>query len=198
MAFQLGQKTWPKASVAILTVRRHASLIAHTGHNYLVAYACAMAFRLFFLQTSGPEKACVSSSLSVMLMRRRYTLQTAARQPLFDQLIANKYEPGEGLKPHVDLMRFQDGIAIVSLQASAVLSFTKGERKHGVLLSPGDLLLLEGEARCMSAPPCLCSASCTKVILLSECIFDRLPHSLLLSADMLLDVLLSAAASYMP
>ena len=57
--------------------------------------------------------------------------------------------------PHVDLMRFQDGIAIVSLEASAVLSFSKVEEKHGVLLSPGDLLLLEGEARSVSSPPCL-------------------------------------------
>ena len=81
--------------------------------------------------------------------------QTAARRPLFDQLIANKYEPGEGLKPHVDLMRFQDGIAIVTLQAAAILSFTKGIGKLDVLLSPGDLLLLEGEARCrMALPAC--------------------------------------------
>ncbi|CAL5218435.1 g116 [Coccomyxa viridis] len=73
--------------------------------------------------------------------------QLAERQPLFDQLIANKYRPGEGLKPHVDLMRFQDGVAIVSLQAAATLSFTKGDRRVNVLLLPGDLLLLEGEAR---------------------------------------------------
>lgn len=79
-------------------------------------------------------------------------MQTAARLPLFDQLIANKYEPGEGLKPHVDLMRFQDGIAIISLQAAAVLRFSRGEEKGAILLSPGDLLLLEGEARCALGP----------------------------------------------
>ena len=85
---------------------------------------------------------------SMSHMTRHVTMQLAERQPLFDQLIANKYRPGEGLKPHVDLMRFQDGVAIVSLQAAATLSFTKGDRRVDVLLLPGDLLLLEGEARC--------------------------------------------------
>jgi hypothetical protein len=36
-------------------------------------------------------------------------LQAAGRTPLFDQLIANRYSPGEGLSPHVDLLRFQVG-----------------------------------------------------------------------------------------
>ena len=87
-------------------------------------------------------------------MTRHLIMQIAERQPLFDQLIANKYKPGEGLKAHVDLMRFKDGIAIVSLQAAATLSFTKGKSKVDVLLLPGDLLLLEGEARCREPPPC--------------------------------------------
>lgn len=51
------------------------------------------------------------------------------------------------MKPHVDLLRFQDGIAIVSLQSSAILAFTRGEEVVDVRLDPGDLLLLEGEAR---------------------------------------------------
>lgn len=95
-------------------------------------------------------------------MTRYITMQIAEREPLFDQLIANKYKPGEGLKPHVDLMRFQDGIAIVSLQAAATLSFTKGERKVDILLSPGDLLLLEGEARCIC--PSLLRVHCERCL----------------------------------
>ena len=107
----------------------------------------------------------VCTYLPVSHTRGTHTcLQIVGREPLFDQLIANKYEPGEGLTPHVDLMRFQDGIAIVSLQSAAVLSFSKGKGKLDVLLSPGDLLLLEGEARCAlgSALPSAtqpCSAS---------------------------------------
>ncbi|KAH7655015.1 tRNA (carboxymethyluridine(34)-5-O)-methyltransferase protein [Dioscorea alata] len=48
------------------------------------------------------------------------------REPLFDQLIVNVYEPGEGICAHVDLMRFDDGIAIVSLESTCVMHFTRG------------------------------------------------------------------------
>lgn len=98
-----------------------------------------------------------------VVQRYIFILQVATRAPLFDQLIANAYQPGEGLKPHVDLMRFQDGIAIVSLLSATLLTFTMGEERVDVLLDPGDLLLLEGQARCavsqfcpfLEAEPCL-------------------------------------------
>ncbi|XP_016482782.1 uncharacterized protein P8A3.02c isoform X2 [Nicotiana tabacum] len=78
------------------------------------------------------------------------------REPLFDQLIVNMYQPGEGICPHVDLMRFEDGIAIVSLESSCVMRFTRVENETcnqdspqtvPVLLTPGCLILMRGEAR---------------------------------------------------
>ncbi|XP_055813399.1 uncharacterized protein LOC129882921 [Solanum dulcamara] len=79
------------------------------------------------------------------------------REPLFDQLIVNMYQPGEGICPHVDLMRFEDGIAIVSLESSCVMHFSRVENgtcraqdplhKLPVLLTPGCLILMWGEAR---------------------------------------------------
>ncbi|XP_002531882.2 alkylated DNA repair protein alkB homolog 8 [Ricinus communis] len=83
------------------------------------------------------------------------------REPLFDQLIVNVYQPGEGICAHVDLMRFEDGIAIVSLESSCVMHFTqvravdaneKGEKDQDmtsipVYLTPGSLVLLWGDAR---------------------------------------------------
>ncbi|XVF72602.1 hypothetical protein PTKIN_Ptkin12aG0134000 [Pterospermum kingtungense] len=84
------------------------------------------------------------------------------REPLFDQLIVNVYRPGEGICAHVDLMRFEDGIAVVSLESSCVMHFTQVERisdiveagerhpligKIPVLLTPGSLVLMSGEAR---------------------------------------------------
>ncbi|KAG2697427.1 hypothetical protein I3760_07G105400 [Carya illinoinensis] len=85
------------------------------------------------------------------------------REPLFDQLIVNAYQPGEGICAHVDLMRFEDGIAIVSLESSCVMHFTKvgqphcdaanGGKSHPpttripVYLTPGSLVLISGEAR---------------------------------------------------
>lgn len=84
------------------------------------------------------------------------------REPLFDQLIANVYQPGEGICAHIDLMKFEDGIAIVSLESSCVMHFSRAEseevcsRDNGtrspstkvpVLLTPGSMVLMWGEAR---------------------------------------------------
>ncbi|CAN7089301.1 unnamed protein product [Brassica rapa subsp. narinosa] len=74
------------------------------------------------------------------------------REPLFDQLIVNLYQPGEGICAHVDLLRFEDGIAIVSLESPCVMRFSPAEQGEGeeavdVLLSPGSLILMSGEAR---------------------------------------------------
>ncbi|KAK1277749.1 hypothetical protein QJS04_geneDACA007292 [Acorus gramineus] len=79
------------------------------------------------------------------------------REPLFDQLIANVYEPGEGICGHVDLLRFEDGIAIVSLESTCVMHFSQSKEeivdedgypmKVPVLLNPGSLVLMSGEAR---------------------------------------------------
>ncbi|XP_047967363.1 alkylated DNA repair protein alkB homolog 8 [Salvia hispanica] len=72
------------------------------------------------------------------------------REPLFNQLIVNIYQPGEGIRAHVDLMRFEDGIAIVSLESACVMRFSPVEASSDsveLLLSPGSLVLMWGEAR---------------------------------------------------
>ncbi|TVU23747.1 hypothetical protein EJB05_26127, partial [Eragrostis curvula] len=85
------------------------------------------------------------------------------REPLFDQLIANRYKPGEGICAHVDLMRFDDGIAVVSLESACVMHFSQAKQggtacdilKQGdiestkvpVHLNPGSLVLMSGDAR---------------------------------------------------
>jgi alkylated DNA repair dioxygenase AlkB len=74
-------------------------------------------------------------------------VQIYHRRPVFDQLIVNRYLPGEGILPHVDLARFEDGIAIVSLGSAAVMEFTLETLCQRVLLSPGDVLMLTAEAR---------------------------------------------------
>jgi hypothetical protein len=45
--------------------------------------------------------------------------------PPFDQLIANAYAAGEGIAPHVDLDKFEDGIAAFSLGAPALMAFER-------------------------------------------------------------------------
>ena len=51
-------------------------------------------------------------------------MQISGRQPTFDQMIVNSYQPGEGISSHVDLLKFEDGIAIISLGSSATMTFT--------------------------------------------------------------------------
>ncbi|KAF2539753.1 hypothetical protein F2Q68_00018627 [Brassica cretica] len=57
----------------------------------------------------------------------------------------------KGICAHVDLLRFEDGIAIVSLESPCVMRFSPAEKGEGedvdVLLSPGSLILMSGEAR---------------------------------------------------
>lgn len=43
--------------------------------------------------------------------------------PFFDQTIINKYLPGMGIKPHVDLLKFEDGIVVLSLLSPYVMDF---------------------------------------------------------------------------
>jgi len=89
------------------------------------------------------------------------------REPLFDQMICNYYEPGQGITPHVDLLtKFDDGIVIISLGSSCIMDFRpvtnieedekyseKKEIKNNegskisVLLQPGDVLSICGDAR---------------------------------------------------
>ena len=42
----------------------------------------------------------------------------------FDQYVVNAYMPGEGLKPHVDLAAFDDGVCVVSLLSSTVMDLS--------------------------------------------------------------------------
>eukprot|EP01127_Copromyxa_protea_P020642 TRINITY_DN6927_c0_g1_i1.p1 TRINITY_DN6927_c0_g1~~TRINITY_DN6927_c0_g1_i1.p1 ORF type:complete len:230 (-),score=36.58 TRINITY_DN6927_c0_g1_i1:17-706(-) len=75
----------------------------------------------------------------------------------FNQMIVNKYPVGEGITDHVDLLKFDDGICGLSLLSSTVMNLKpcpskeNKEAKEGahvdVMLNPGDLYLMHGEAR---------------------------------------------------
>ncbi|KAG2224584.1 hypothetical protein INT45_003724 [Circinella minor] len=70
-----------------------------------------------------------------------------SRRPLFDQAFINLYPKGKGIKSHVDLLRFDDGILSISLLSSCVMMMKKDNQKIPVVLRPGDVLALSGEAR---------------------------------------------------
>jgi alkylated DNA repair dioxygenase AlkB len=75
---------------------------------------------------------------------------TGAVAQACDQLIINEYLPGQGIAPHVDsLAVFGEEIASLSLLSPCVLLLRSVDSDEVIplLLEPGDLLVLRGEAR---------------------------------------------------
>ena len=72
--------------------------------------------------------ACLEPSLN----SQNQLAQVRLRRPPFDQMILNRYSPGEGIKPHIDLARFADGICIVSVGSCAALAFSQACVHHRV------------------------------------------------------------------
>lgn len=67
-----------------------------------------------------------------------------------DQVIINEYQPGQGIGRHIDCVPcFGPTIASISLASRCVMEFIHAEtgRLASLLLAPGSLLLLQGEAR---------------------------------------------------
>lgn len=67
-----------------------------------------------------------------------------------DQLIVNEYEPGQGITAHVDCVPcFGPVVCSITLGSRCVmeLSAVDGEGAETLLLEPGSLLVLAGEAR---------------------------------------------------
>ncbi|HEY9635756.1 MAG TPA: alpha-ketoglutarate-dependent dioxygenase AlkB [Coleofasciculaceae cyanobacterium] len=77
-----------------------------------------------------------------------------------DQVTVNEYEPGQGLTSHVDCVTcFGGTIITLSLSSTYVMEFTQiqTQERTKILLSPGSLLILRGEARYLwqhSVTPC--------------------------------------------
>jgi alkylated DNA repair dioxygenase AlkB len=65
-----------------------------------------------------------------------------------DQLIVTEYQPGEGIRPHIDAQTFADVIVGVTLGSACVMEFLRpGQATEEVLLEPGSALVFSGDAR---------------------------------------------------
>lgn len=67
-----------------------------------------------------------------------------------DQLIVNEYIPGQGIAPHVDCVPcFDDTIISLSLGSPCIMMFSHlhSRREIPLLLEPGSVLVMQGEAR---------------------------------------------------
>ncbi|BAT92614.1 hypothetical protein VIGAN_07137900 [Vigna angularis var. angularis] len=61
-------------------------------------------------------------------------------------MIANIYQPNQGICAHVDLLRFDDSIVILSLESDCVMHFTNASLSVPVHLTPGSFILMSREA----------------------------------------------------
>src|SRR5918997_1290838 len=69
---------------------------------------------------------------------------------VFDQVIVNEYEPGQGITNHIDCLPcFGNTIISLSLGSSCVMDFTHSQTKEkaSLLLYPGSLVVMQGAAR---------------------------------------------------
>jgi alkylated DNA repair dioxygenase AlkB len=66
-----------------------------------------------------------------------------------DQCIANEYEPGQGISPHIDVAKiFGNEVASISLGSDIIMDFYDSQNaKTSILLPRKSLLLLKDEAR---------------------------------------------------
>ena len=67
-----------------------------------------------------------------------------------DQLIVNEYQPGQGIASHIDCLPcFGDTILSLSLGSPCVMLFSsiRDSREIPVLLEPGSLVVMKGDAR---------------------------------------------------
>ena len=66
-------------------------------------------------------------------------------QIVFDQMIVNEYEPGQGINPHIDnTTLFRDTIVSVSLGSPTVMVFEKDKKKTEFILKRRVALIMEG------------------------------------------------------
>ncbi len=69
---------------------------------------------------------------------------------VFDQVIINEYEPGQGITSHIDCIPcFGNTIISLSLESCCVMDFTHchTKEKASLLLYPGSLVVMQGAAR---------------------------------------------------
>lgn len=87
-------------------------------------------------------------------------------------MTANRYHPGDILRPHIDLPHFEDSIFILSLESEAVMTFEMAAQHCECLLAPGDLLLLQEEARFAHTLPHIGSSGYEASAILESCPAD--------------------------
>jgi alkylated DNA repair dioxygenase AlkB len=102
------------------------------------------------VQQYGEEYSYKTRSLTyknIPIPEELLTLANAVGLPNPDNIIINKYMPGQGISPHTDSNVFGDVIASLSLLSDVPMDFNYKSNYHTVHLEPRSLIILSGEAR---------------------------------------------------
>lgn len=67
--------------------------------------------------------------------------------PTPENIIVNRYLPGEGISPHIDLNAFGDTVASLTLGSGIQIDFKKGNDEKCLYLLPRSLFIMQDEAR---------------------------------------------------
>ena len=67
---------------------------------------------------------------------------------IFDQLIVNHYEPGQGISPHIDnKILFDDTIVSISMGSNCIMKFSNKDEYNDIMLERCSLVALQGDVR---------------------------------------------------
>jgi 2OG-Fe(II) oxygenase superfamily len=123
-----------------------------------------MLFGRTVVTTTGISSTGLPSFIDDLILRLevicRSQISTEVHEKLFPtgkpsrsrQVIFNRYYPGEGITPHIDLLqRYDDGIIGVSLGSCCSMDFRKVDsaqkQEMSLWLPENSVIILEGDAR---------------------------------------------------
>lgn len=115
-------------------------LVKHFGYEFIYGKNT--------VDPSSPLERRIPSEFGPIVIDRLHESLAQFSYFVPEQMTVNKYEPGQGIPPHVDTHSpFSDPIVSLSLLGDTVMEF-RNETKHScVYLSKRSLLVMSGESR---------------------------------------------------
>ncbi|KAJ3379616.1 hypothetical protein HDU80_002356 [Chytriomyces hyalinus] len=98
-------------------------VIEHPQIRGLLQLSKPLALDLHAVQNGANQAMRFGANLPPFLTAL-LSIDATQRTPAFDSMIANYYQPGEGICSHVDLARFEDGVVVFSFISAFVMDFT--------------------------------------------------------------------------
>jgi alkylated DNA repair dioxygenase AlkB len=66
---------------------------------------------------------------------------------VFNQIIVNDYQPGQGISKHTDIAAYGEVIGCFTFGSGAAMTFRKGDEKQDVYVAKDSLYIMSGDAR---------------------------------------------------